>query len=110
MIYGSEYVPAILCFTIDRPLSKKYGGHEDQLSSSYWGMDRFRIQALDKLLNTSRLEDAQRSAVCVVLSKKCKILIKGAVKHQNKKMQIYGETVMKAHGFYVREESSLNKI
>ena len=27
---------------IERPLIRKYGGHEDQLSAKYWGMDRFR--------------------------------------------------------------------
>ena len=26
-------------------LIKKYGGHDDQLSRQYWGMDRFRIRA-----------------------------------------------------------------
>ena len=28
---------------VDQPLTIKYGGHEDQLSKKYWGMDRFRI-------------------------------------------------------------------
>ncbi|MDE2825547.1 MAG: glycosyltransferase family 2 protein, partial [Gemmatimonadota bacterium] len=30
---------------VDEPLLLKYGGHEDQLSRAYWGMDRFRIRA-----------------------------------------------------------------
>jgi len=86
-------------FYIDTPLSTKYGGHKDQLSTQYWGMDRFRIQALDKLLKTNELKGVNRALVCEILSKKCKILIKGAVKHQNKKMQDYGEEVMEYHGF-----------
>ncbi len=31
---------------LEEALTMKYGGHEDQLSKRYWGMDRFRIQAL----------------------------------------------------------------
>ena len=39
--YPVKYLP--------QPLIKKYGGHEDQLSRKYWGMDRFRIKALVNL-------------------------------------------------------------
>ncbi len=35
---------------VDKPLIIKDGGHSDQLSRHYWGMDRFRIQALEKIL------------------------------------------------------------
>ena len=45
---------------IDTPLLRKYGGHEDQLSRQYWGMDRFRVQSLVKLLNSGVLEDDQK--------------------------------------------------
>ncbi|MCK4707802.1 MAG: glycosyltransferase [Gammaproteobacteria bacterium] len=37
-------------FYIDQPLIKKYGGHADQLSRKFWGMDRFRIRALHDLM------------------------------------------------------------
>ena len=40
---------------LEEPLIVKYGGHEDQLSHSTWGLDRFRIRALEKLLQS---EDA----------------------------------------------------
>ena len=33
---------------LDNPLVVKYGGHNDQLSKKYWGMDRFRIKSLEK--------------------------------------------------------------
>ncbi|MFC1477568.1 glycosyltransferase family 2 protein, partial [candidate division KSB1 bacterium] len=36
---------------IDEHLTIKYGGHEDQLSRKLWGMDRFRVYALRKLLH-----------------------------------------------------------
>ena len=35
---------------IDKKLIKKYAGHEDQLSFKHWGMDRFRVESLEKLL------------------------------------------------------------
>ena len=31
-------------------LLTKYGGHSDQLSTKYWGMDRFRVKAIEKNL------------------------------------------------------------
>ena len=34
---------------IEKPLLRKYGGHNDQLSRKYWGMDRFRIKSLEKI-------------------------------------------------------------
>ena len=39
---------------VEEPLTIKYNGHKDQLSKKYWGMDRFRIQSLEKLWNISR--------------------------------------------------------
>ena len=36
---------------LDQKLVKKYGGHKDQLSKKYWGMDRYRIIALEKMID-----------------------------------------------------------
>lgn len=36
---------------VDAPLIVKNGGHDDQLSRRYWGMDRFRITAMEKHLD-----------------------------------------------------------
>ena len=68
---------------IDRPLINKYGGHDDQLSNRYWGMDRFRIRALKKLLAEAHLSQDDRQAVEHMLETKLKILLKGANKHGN---------------------------
>ncbi len=68
---------------IDKPLITKYGGHEDQLSRRYWGMDRFRIRALKKLLDNTKLGEADRRATETMLTHKLKILLKGAYKHGN---------------------------
>ncbi|HVN87181.1 MAG TPA: glycosyltransferase [Candidatus Binatia bacterium] len=65
---------------IDRPLVIKRGGHADQLSRRFWGMDRFRVQALRKLLDDPALRASLRPAVRKVLAQKCAILAHGAAK------------------------------
>lgn len=58
----------------------KRGGHADQLSHRFWGMDRFRVAALRKLLATGGLTLMQRQQVEAVLAEKCRILAQGAKK------------------------------
>ncbi len=65
---------------IGQPLIRKYGGHEDQLSRKYWGMDRFRIRALEKILATDSLDEADRSAAVAMLREKAGIYLQGAIK------------------------------
>jgi len=65
---------------IKAPQIKKYGGHEDQLSQKYWGMDRFRILALEKSINSNNLTRANKIAAIGMLLKKAKIIQKGALK------------------------------
>jgi len=55
----------------------KHGGHRDQLSRKYWGMDRWRIYALDKLLRGEDLNMQQREWVTEMLINKSSILIQG---------------------------------
>ena len=55
----------------------KHGGHRDQLSRKYWGMDRWRIYALDKLLRDDDLNMQQREWVTEMLINKSSILIQG---------------------------------
>jgi len=63
-------------FFLDEPLIIKRGGHEDQLSKKYWGMDRFRVKALEKALKWD-LSERQREQVKKQMLKKCRILING---------------------------------
>lgn len=72
--------PVLYC---EEPLITKFGGHEDQLSRKHWGMDRFRIYALEKILNTDHLAHDDRQAALNMLLRKTKILLKGAHKHGN---------------------------
>ena len=86
-------------YFIEQPLIKKYGGHEDQLSRKYWGMDRFRIQALHKLLSNTDLCDTRRQAALKMLEKKLRILCKGARKHENYAMIAFCEKLMAQYQF-----------
>jgi GT2 family glycosyltransferase len=65
---------------IKEPLVIKRGGHADQLSHRFWGMDRFRIAALCKLLDSNVLSPEQRRQAEEVLRAKCAILAQGARK------------------------------
>lgn len=67
---------------IETPLIIKRGGHDDQLSRKYWGIDRFRIQALEKLLQTGDLTPEQRKQTLQELRCKCEIMAQGSWKRQ----------------------------
>ena len=69
------YVPEVLLV--------KYGGHEDQLSRRHWGMDRFRIYALEKILSTQSLSPSYRIAALRMLLEKLEIVFNGASKRGN---------------------------
>jgi len=60
----------------------KYGGHADQLSHKYWGIDRFRIQALEKIINMSDLSRKKRQLAIQMLLKKINIYLLGANKRE----------------------------
>ncbi|MCJ7579315.1 MAG: glycosyltransferase family 2 protein [Candidatus Aminicenantes bacterium] len=61
---------------ITKPLIVKRGGHSDQLSHQFWGMDQFRVRALEKVFQMD-LSPQQKGQVRRELIKKCKILAVG---------------------------------
>jgi glycosyltransferase involved in cell wall biosynthesis len=67
----------------------KYGGHEDQLSRQEWGMDRFRLQALEKIINTGGLIPDDHQAAIETLLAKADILANGAEKRHNTERRDY---------------------
>ena len=69
-------------YFIETPLLIKRGGHEDQLSRKYWGIDRFRIKALEKLLQTDELTEEQRKQTVSELRRKCEIIANGCLKRK----------------------------
>lgn len=67
---------------LEMPLIIKYGGHEDQLSRRFWGMDRFRIYALEKIIQSTVLSETDRAAALKELLRKIQIYLQGARKRQ----------------------------
>lgn len=64
---------------IEAPLVIKRGGHPDQLSRNK-GNDRFRVQALKKILETDILDENQYALASAALRKKCRIYVQGCLK------------------------------
>ena len=84
---------------IEEKLIVKRGGHEDQLSRKYWGMDRWRVYALEKLLKENRLDEEQRDLVVTMLIEKCEILINGYGKRgKNSEKEYYRNLVARYSG------------
>lgn len=75
--HGIEYLPEKL---IVKRNAMSEGHREGQLSNSTWGMDRYRIYALEKLLANGRIEGARRRAALDALAEKAAILANGAAK------------------------------
>jgi glycosyltransferase involved in cell wall biosynthesis len=71
-------------YFIETPVLIKRGGHPDQLSRKYWGIDRFRIQALEKLLQAGNLTAEQRAQTLQELRRKCQIVADGCLKRQKR--------------------------
>ncbi len=71
---------------VPEPLVIRHGGHPDQLSSRHWGMDRFRLYAIVKLLDRhgDELPDNYRSAAVEAAKGKAKILLEGSKKRSRR--------------------------
>jgi hypothetical protein len=67
---------------IAEPQIKKYGGHDDQLSQKYWGMDRFRIKALQKIIDSGQLSQENQQSATTLLLTKAQIYLDGAIKRE----------------------------
>jgi hypothetical protein len=65
---------------LEEKLIVKRAGHWDQLSRMHWGLDRFRLMALLKLLRDPILVGTQREAVIEEMRRKSRILAQGARK------------------------------
>ena len=88
-------------FFIDRKLIIKRGGHSDQLSHRFWGNDRFRVIALEKLLSEPSLKPDEREAVLREMKKKCQILSKGFFKRGNEPEGRRYQEIMKQYGIEI---------
>jgi glycosyltransferase involved in cell wall biosynthesis len=76
---------------IHEELAVKYGGHPDQLSTGYWGMDRFRVYSILNLLKNrgTDMRTDEREQARAVARSKTRILLQGALKR--KKFEFAGK-------------------
>jgi glycosyltransferase involved in cell wall biosynthesis len=65
---------------IEQQLIVKRGGREDQLSRTIWGLDRFRIKSLVRILQENSLSCEERELVLSELRRKCQIFAQGCFK------------------------------
>ena len=74
----------------------KYGGHADQLSQAHYAMDRFRVYALNKLLQSAtELLPEKHEAARQMLMRKAGVVYRGAVKHENAELACTMERYLK---------------
>ena len=79
---------------IEEPLIIKKGGHADQLSRKFWGMDRFRVAALKKLLDKNLLDQEKLQLTRSALIEKCSILIQGFEKRGKKEEEFFYRAIV----------------
>ena len=82
---------------VNEPLIIKKGGHSDQLSGGNWGMDRFRIYSIEKILNEPDLKLDYRIAAIREVIIKMEILINGS---QKRKKMVYAETLLERKQYW----------
>ncbi|MDM8552489.1 glycosyltransferase [Desulfobacterales bacterium HSG2] len=75
-------------FLLDTPLIMKRGGHEDQLSRM-WGLDKFRIQSVRKIIEGGMLSPEQHRAAIKILKEKCRIYAGGCMKRGRENEALY---------------------
>lgn len=83
---------------VERELVVKYGGHDDQLSRLHWGMDRFRVYAIMKLLRERAADmDADRLRAAREAARgRCEVLRNGALRRGNDGLASVVGAVMQA--------------
>ncbi len=81
---------------ISEPLIIKRGGHPDQLSARP-ALDKFRIQSLQKILETCPLSQEMRRAVIATLRKKCRIYAQGCTRRKKTEEAAYYRSLAAAY-------------
>ena len=84
---------------LNEKLTIKFGGHSNQLSKKFWGMDRFRVRALENIIKKSSLPKKYKNMAKKTLEKKARIYLKGLKKRNKfKEISIY-ENKIKQYGW-----------
>ena len=84
---------------LDEKLVTRYGGHEDQLSRKYWGMDRFRITAMEKHIDRD-INPVWTKTLLKELEFKCGVVAAGAKKRSN----------LETAALYLEKQQNIQKI
>ena len=88
-------------FFIDEKLIVKRGGHNDQLSHRFWGNDRFRVKALEKIISDGILDKSQKNLAIQELIRKSTILEKGFRKRGKMEEADYYHELIKKYRSYI---------
>jgi glycosyltransferase involved in cell wall biosynthesis len=72
-------------YFVEEYLTQKYGGHADQLSTSFIAMDYFKVKSLNNILLSYKPDIEQKDFMIKALLKKSKQLLSGYIKHNNLK-------------------------
>lgn len=83
---------------LEKPFITKRGGHADQLSRRYAGMDRFRIESIARVLDTTPLTGEMHEAAVDELERKCRVYAKGAIKRGRYEEARHYLDLVKRHG------------
>jgi len=95
---------------VPEPLIIKRGGRPDQLSAQ-WGLDRYRIRALTKLLKEPELPACEAAAARRVLARKCAIYAQGCEKrHKGGEARFYRELGRHAVGAEPRQTAQAGPV
>lgn len=92
-LYYVDFVP--------EPLVVKHGGRGDQLSVTTVAIDRYRIQAIVKLLSNQDLPERYRQAALKELIRKCRIVANGARKRGREEEALYYDRLAESYQEYI---------
>jgi len=94
---------------IDTPLITKRGGRKDQLSAA-WGLDCYRVRALQALLRDANLEPEQKQLALKTLLRKASILEQGFRKRgKSKEAVFYHELTQEVTATLDRSQATILK-
>ncbi len=86
-------------YFLEEKLIVKQGGHDDQLSNRSWGNDRYRVEALLKVMDASEgYSPGERELARRQLLEKCRILAGGFRKHGKDMEADYYEDLLDRFG------------
>ena len=94
---------------VDAPLVIKRGGHPDQLSAQ-WGLDRFRLRALVKLLAEPDLPEPYARAARRTLAARSAIYAQGCDKRGRQKEAAWYQSLSRAAGMAPLAGDTMNLI